>query len=158
MASPHKRTSSGFTLLEILLVIGIIAVLATVVAVSLDPATRFQNAKDARRLSDIQSILSAIHQSIVDNRGALPSGIDTTEREIASSGSGCGIDTDICHVSGDACVDLSEPLAKYLKMMPYDPEEGSESHTRYSVQVNENNIVTVGACDSQDGEIASVSR
>ena len=87
MASPHKRTSSGFTLLEILLVIGIIAVLATVVAVSLDPATRFQNAKDARRLSDIQSILSAIHQSIVDNRGALPSGIDTTEREIASSGS-----------------------------------------------------------------------
>ena len=57
MASFRKRTS-GFTLLEILLVIGIIAVLATVVAVSLDPATRFQNAKDARRLSDIQSILS----------------------------------------------------------------------------------------------------
>ena len=158
MASFRKRTS-GFTLLEILLVIGIIAVLATVVAVSLDPATRFQNAKDARRLSDIQSILSAIHQSIVDNRGALPAGIDTTEREIASSGSGCSIDTDICHVSGGGdCVDLSEPLAKYSKMMPYDPEEGSESHTRYSVQVKENNIVTVRACDSADEEIASVSR
>ena len=158
MASFRKRTS-GLTLLEILLVIGIIAVLATVVAVSLDPATRFQNAKDARRLSDIQSILSAIHQSIVDNRGALPSGIDTTEREIASSGPGCSIRTDVCDVSGsEDCVDLSGSLAKYLKMMPYDPEEGSESHTRYSVQVNENNIVTVRACDSADEEIASVSR
>ena len=44
-------TRRGFTLVEILLTIGIIAVLATVVVVSLDPIERFQ---DARQLSLIQ--------------------------------------------------------------------------------------------------------
>lgn len=146
----------GFTLLEILLVIGIIAVLATVVIVSLDPATRFRDARDSRRLSDIQSILSAVHQYIVDNRGALPDGIDTTEREISTEGSGCSISTDVCSASD--CVDLSSPLARYLKTVPYDSENGSEAHTRYSVQVDANNIVTVRACDSNDTTISSVSR
>ena len=154
-----KKRRSAFTLLEILLVIGIIAVLATVVVVSLDPATRFRDARDARRLSDIQSILSAIHQYIVDNRGTLPPGIDTTEREISSAGGGCGVSTDICSVGGDSdCADLATPLARYLKTIPYDPENGSESHTRYSVQADVNNIITVRACDSDDSTIASVSR
>ncbi len=158
MTSKHTK-KKGFTLLEILLVIGIIAVLATVVIVSLDPATRFRDARDARRLSDIQSILSAVHQYIVDNRGELPSGLDTTEREISTDGSGCAISTDVCSVSGGSdCIDLSGELARYLKTIPYDPENGSASHTRYSVQVDANNIVTVQACDSNDTTIASVSR
>lgn len=151
-----RSRQRGFTLLEILLVIGIIAVLATVVIVSLDPATRFRDARDSRRLSDIQSILSAVHQYIVDNRGTLPSGIDTTEREIATSDSGCSISTDIC--SATDCVDLTEPLARYLKTLPVDPEVGTEAHTRYSIQADANNIITVRACDSDDATIASVSR
>lgn len=151
-----NKNQKGFTLLEILLVIGIIAVLATVVIVSLDPATRFRDARDSRRLSDVQSILSGIHQYIVDNKGALPPGIDTTEKELGTSGSGCSFSTDICGAS--ACVDLTTPLARYLKTMPYDPANGSDAHTRYSVQVDDNNIVTVRACDSEDATIASVSR
>ncbi len=84
-----SSTKQGFTLIEILLVIGIIAVLATVVVVSLDPATRFQNARDARRLADIQSILSAVQQYIVDHKGQLPSGLSTYEMQIGTSDSGC---------------------------------------------------------------------
>ena len=152
----RNQKERGFTLLEILLVIGIIAVLATVVIVSLDPATRFRDARDSRRLSDIQSVLSAVHQYIVDNQGALPPGIDTTEKELSTAGSGCSISTDICGAS--SCVDLSTPLARYLKTMPYDPANGSDSHTRYSVQADVNNIITVRACDSEDATIASVSR
>jgi type IV pilus assembly protein PilA len=152
----QHRQKKGFTLLEILLVIGIIAVLATVVIVSLDPATRFRNARDARRLSDIESILSAVHQYIVDNRGALPPGIDTAEKELSTAGSGCSLSTSVCSVSD--CVDLSTPLAKYLKTVPYDPANGSEAHTHYAVQADENGIITVRACDSDDSTIASVSR
>lgn len=152
-------TKQGFTLIEILLVIGIIAVLATVVVVALDPAKRFADAKDARRLSDIQSILSAVQQHIVDNKGTLPSGLDSTERQIGTAGSGCSISGN-CGVTVDSCIDMSGELSlgHYLKSLPFDPNVTSESTTHYSIQVDSNNIVTVTACDSTDTTIAEVSR
>lgn len=39
--------NKGFTLIEILVVIAIIAILATVVFVALDPVTRFADARNA---------------------------------------------------------------------------------------------------------------
>ena len=152
-----QSKSKGFTLIEILLVIGIIAVLATVVIVALDPAKRFRDARDARRLSDIQSILSAVQQYIVDNKGTLPSGLDTTERQLGTASSGCAVSLN-CGVTVDACLDMSSDLAKYLKEIPYDHANGSASTTHYSVGTDANNIVTVTACDSTDSTIASVSR
>lgn len=148
----------GFTLIEILLVIGIIAVLATVVIVALDPAKRFEDARNSRRLSDIQSILSAVQQYIVDNKGSLPTRLDVAEKQISTSGSGCAISGE-CDVSGGGdCIDLSSELAKYLKSIPYDPQNGSNEATHYSVVADANNIVTVKACDSTDTSISSVSR
>ncbi len=149
----------GFTLIEILLVIGIIAVLATVVIVALDPAKRFQDARDSRRLSDIESILSAIQQSIIDNKGILPPGIDMTERQIGTAASGCSLSTDVCSVANDGdCVDLSASLAKYLKSIPNDPANGSAELTHYAVVADANNLITVKACDSTDATISAVSR
>lgn len=152
------KLKRGFTLLEILLTIGIIAVLATVVVVSLDPITRFEDARDSRRLSDIQSILSAIHQYVIDNQGTYPAGIDTTEKQIGSASSGCSLGGE-CGVSGDSdCIDLDPVLERYLKDIPYDPETGSSSLTHYSVQRDTNNIITVRSCDSTDESISAVSR
>lgn len=152
-----QKKKPGFTLIEILLVIGIIAVLATVVVVALDPAKRFADARNARRLSDIESILSAVQQYIVDNKGALPSGLDMTERQLGTASSGCAVSGN-CGVTVDACLDMSSDLAKYLKEVPYDPGNGTSSTTHYSIGANANNIVTVIACDSTDSTIASVSR
>lgn len=153
---PEKQ--KGFTLIEILLVIGIIAVLATVVIVALDPATRFADARDSRRLSDIQSILSATQQYIVDNKGVLPSGLNTTEKQIGTGTSGCELTVGDCSANTSYCLDLSTDLARYLKSLPYDPQNGSAATTRYSIVADANNIVTVQACDSTDATISSVSR
>ncbi len=155
---PCVSTKKGFTLIEILLVIGIIAVLATVVIVSLDPATRFQNARDARRLADLQSILSAVQQYIVDNRGVLPAGLDTAEKQIGTAASGCELTTGACGATASYCLDFSGTLAPYLKDMPYDPETGSVTQTHYTAVVDGNNIVTIRACDSDDETIDEVSR
>lgn len=150
--------TKGFTLIEILLVIGIIAVLATVVIVALDPAKRFKDARDSRRFSDMQSILSAVQQYIVDNKGVLPAGVDTYERQIGTENSGCELAYGICSANLPYCIDLSTPLARYLKALPYDPATGSPERTHYSIQVNENNIITIRSCDSTDETISSVSQ
>lgn len=154
-----KIERKGFTLIELLLVIGIIAVLAVVVFVALDPAKRFQDARNARRTTDVQSILSAVHQSIVDNKGALPFNTGLGEMQIGTSGSGCSLSTDSCSASsGGACLDLSSALSKYLKSIPTDPQSGTDAMTHYSISANADGIVTVTACDSEGGETISASR
>ena len=153
------KKNSGFTLIELLIVIAIIAILAVVVFVSLDPVTRFKNARDARRRADTQSILTAVHQYIVDNNGTLPSGITTSDLQLGTAGSGCTVSTGGCSVATASCLDLSTLLAKYLKSVPIDPSLASTStKTNYSVVKDSNNIVTVKACGTEGTTNISVSR
>src|SRR3989338_7359825 len=102
----------GFTLIELLIVVAIIAALAIAVFVALDPAKRLKDAKDARRTADVDTILTAIHASIVDTKGTLPTGLSTTMDETQISqgavSSGCGsVSTGDCNVLAAtvACVD-----------------------------------------------------
>jgi prepilin-type N-terminal cleavage/methylation domain-containing protein len=64
-----KNLEKGFTLIEILVVIGIIAVLAAIVIVAINPAKQFAQARDTQRTSNVESILNAIGQRIADNKG-----------------------------------------------------------------------------------------
>jgi type IV pilus assembly protein PilA len=146
--------NKGFTLIELLLVIAIIAILAFVVIVALNPIKRLQNARNARRYSDVQSLLTAVHLYAIDNNGSLPTGITTTEVQLGTCASGGAL---ICTTTAAACVDLSTPLAKYLKAIPFDPL-ASASATWYSVVKDANNIVTVRACAGEDGAIITSSR
>ncbi|MCI0564170.1 MAG: prepilin-type N-terminal cleavage/methylation domain-containing protein [Nitrososphaera sp.] len=147
----------AFTLIELLLVVAIIAVLAVAVFVALDPATRLKDAKDARRTSDVDSILTAIHQSIVDNKGSYPSNMPAagTEVQLGTDAAGCAIATGGCAVTAAACNDLmtgTQNLAKYLKSMPIDPSGGTTytaAKTGYAVVRDTNGIVTVKACGTE---------
>jgi prepilin-type N-terminal cleavage/methylation domain-containing protein len=157
-----KSTRGGFTLIELLVVIVIIAVLAVTVYVALDPSKRIKDAKDSRRVTDMNSILTAVHEYIVDNKGALPTGLTTgmVEKQLGTAVTGCNtMNVNGCAVPGNAdCVDLSTPLAKYLKTMPIDPGTASASLTHYTVQVDSNNIVTIKACAAEGGTNLSTSR
>jgi len=135
----------GFTLIELLVVIAIIAILSVVVFVALDPVTRFADARNARRYSDVNSILTAVHEYIVDNNGALPTGLSA-----GMSATHLGTDT--------GNVDLSTPLAKYLKTIPQDPTNGTAADTGYTIEVDANNIVTVAAPNAENGATIQVSR
>lgn len=154
---------SGFTLIELLIVVAIIAALAIAVFVALDPAQRLKDANDARRTADADTILTAIHASIVDNDGTLPAPLTTsyTEAQIGIGVTGCTLATTAC-TTGAVCADFtaSTSLNKYLKSMPIDPLGGSytSAHTGYTVSVDGNNIVTVKACGTQGTTVISVSR
>ncbi|HKY74088.1 MAG TPA: prepilin-type N-terminal cleavage/methylation domain-containing protein [Patescibacteria group bacterium] len=150
-----RTTNSGFTLIEVLITVAIIAVLATIVYVSLNPVQRFADARNSHRWIDVDSIITAIHEYIVDNAGTLPAGIDTTEKQLGTCGSGGAT---ACSGAADACLDLSSLLVTYLKTMPVDPSNGTASATKYSVVANANNIITVKACAAENGTVIEVSR
>lgn len=151
--------NKGFTLIELLLVIAIISILAVVVFVALNPAQRFKDSRDARRTTDVDTILSAIHSSIVDNKGTLPTGLTAGMSEAQlGTGTGCTVSTGGCTVVTAACLDLATPLTKYLKSIPTDPNGGTAAKTNYSVVVDANGIVTVKACGTEGATNISASR
>ena len=160
-----NKHNKGFTLIELLIVVAIISVLAVTVFVALNPAKRLKDAKDARRSTDIGSILTAIHEYIVDNKGALPTGLTEgmTEKQLGTVTAGCALATGGCSSAlATDCVNLTTPLAKYLKTIPFDPDAvgvgGTAALTNYNVVVNSDGIVTVKACNAEGGTNISVSR
>ncbi len=63
------KQKRGFTLIEILIVIGLIAVLAGVLIVALNPARQFAQARNAQRWNNIDTIMGAVISNLTDNRG-----------------------------------------------------------------------------------------
>lgn len=154
-----RKQRAGFTLIELLIVITIIATLAVTVFVAINPAQRLKDTRDARRTSDVQSILTAIHQAIVDNKGSYPTNFPAVGVE-AQLGTGTALvcsplATGGCSVLvGQACVDLMANVAvdliPYLKSMPIDPTTTFSSvNTGYAVVRDANGIVTVKACGTE---------
>jgi type IV pilus assembly protein PilA len=152
-----RKTIKGFTLIELLIVVAIIAVLAVVVFVALNPAKRLSDAKDSRRSTDIESILTAVHTSIVDNKGAYPAGLaaSTSEVQLGTAATGAAIATGGCSAAVTAALDLTTPLVKYLKSIPVDPD-GTSALTGYTITVDANGIITVKACKASS--TLSISR
>jgi prepilin-type N-terminal cleavage/methylation domain-containing protein len=119
--------SRGFTLIEILVVIGIIAVLAAVVIVAINPARQFAQARNSQRTSNINSILSALGQNLADNKGV------TT---CPGVGSGTASST-IGSPTAGTVVDLGTCLAPYLPTgIPMDPTNGIAADTKYQISID----------------------
>ncbi|MDP3792775.1 MAG: type II secretion system protein [bacterium] len=54
------NTKKGFTLIELLIVIGLLAILATVTLLVINPAQMFAQARDSQRISDLNTLKSAL--------------------------------------------------------------------------------------------------
>lgn len=61
-----KETTKGFTLLELIIVIGIVAILGTVSVLVLNPAQLFAQARDTSRISDLSTLNNALSLYLTD--------------------------------------------------------------------------------------------
>lgn len=102
MRKAFQKSNAGFTLIEVLVVIGIIAILAAIVLVAINPARQFAQARNIQRTSNVNAILNAIGQYAADNGGDLPT-IPTSTSDISSA---------LC----------SELVPIYLPALPSDPQ------------------------------------
>ena len=153
----------GFTLIEVLIVIGILAILSAIVIIAINPGQQFAQARNTQRRSDVQAVLNAVNQNMVKNRGVwtctvngghnLPGTASSTGR-LMSDGVG---NYNICSWRVDT----------YIAAMPIDPSTGTNPTTPPCTAYNSgylisedstNHRITVSAPDAELTETITVTR
>ena len=136
----QNQTKKGFTLLEILLVVGAISILAGIVIVAINPSKQLGDARNAQRRSDVATILNAVYQYSIDNNGSLPGPeaiptAPTAAAEICRTGGSCtGAEVDLSNLTANE---------KYIVSMPYDPKDATTNSTKYTIVKSANGRITV---------------
>lgn len=159
-----KKITRGFTLVELLIVIAVIAILAAAALVAIDPATRINEAQDSERWSSVNALMDAFLQSTVDHEGSYPSTISANGLTymIASASGACTVSG--CPDTVTSCLDFDELSTDgYVASLPTDPDGVStygpeQTGTGYTISVATNGIVTVTACGAEEDPAIEVSR
>jgi len=153
----NQKNKSGFTLLEILLVVAAISILAGIVIIAINPSKQLGDTRNAQRRADVNTILNAVYQVALDNNGILPASIQTGT-------CGSSATSEICR-TGVTCaspfrVDLSSTTAneKYIVAVPTDPSSSTTEGSGYFIVKTASSRVTVCAPGAEQGASISVTR
>ncbi|MBI5079507.1 type II secretion system protein [Candidatus Wolfebacteria bacterium] len=145
------KSNNGFTIVEMVIAIGIAVILTTVIFISVNPIKQFARSRDNRRLIDVNAILTAVSQNMTESRGYLScSGGATTTVPTTS--------VQIGRATGN--FNLESCLAPvYISAVPMDPKIGTPSSTGYYILRNAtSSAVTIIASSTEATGTISVTR
>ena len=150
------KSQAGFTLLEVLLVVAIIAILAGIVIIAINPGKQLGDTRNSQRQSDVTTILNAVYQYSLDNNGNLPTSITNTATDI------CKTTTAPATCTSSSLVDLTAVTTggKYIASIPVDPQQATSSNsTGYKISKDATSgRITVTASNPEQGKTISVTR
>lgn len=150
------KNKSGFTLLEILLVVAAIAILAGIVIIAINPTKQLGDTRNSQRSVDVNTILNAVYQYALDNNGVLPATIiqgtcDATATKLVCKGAQTGT------CATGTVLSVLTASEKYLVSLPTDPQGATTDGTGYYITKSANGRLTVCA-PSAEGKTISVTR
>lgn len=123
----------AFTLIELMVVISIMLILATIVYTGLNPGRQYAQSRNSQRQVDVTGISTAISNYRLEHNGVIPTGISSTPVNAST---------------------LSTTLVStYLPSIPLDPKTGD-----YQVSSDANNRVTVSAPGAELSLVISITQ
>ncbi|MBT4209472.1 MAG: prepilin-type N-terminal cleavage/methylation domain-containing protein [Candidatus Komeilibacteria bacterium] len=143
----------AFTLIELILVIAIITLIASVVFVAVNPSKRIGQANNTSRWQDLKALAEALELYVAD-AGQLPtnSTIGLGDKMVL-----CNSRTTLsCDGQDRGCIlaEDSNFWGKYIGDIPVDPLKNGVTDTGYYITRSEGGMLSLGACDSySDDEI-----
>ncbi len=143
-----KSERSGyFLLLEIMPTVSILAAIAMIVILALNPRKQFESARNTRRQGDLYLIADALSSHAHESGRALISSIPVSPNaalEICSGPPATG------------CLSLESLLGIYLDTIPRDPLAPDSGHTRYFLLRLSESSVTVSAPDTEPDTLGDI--
>jgi len=146
------QDQKGFTIIETLVVMGIIAVLAAVVIVAINPARQFAQARNTQRSSNVTAILDGVWQRMIDNQGIWDLTCGSSTVTLPSSAKVIG--------SNPNNIDLASCIVPtYISIMVFDPLNGTLASSGYTIfQDSTTRRITVSAPKTELGNPITVTR
>jgi len=147
----------GFTLIEILIAISLMAIIGTFAFIAMNPGGQIAKARNSQRTADLNTIMNGVRQNIAENRtgsftcatGALPT---STALKMASTGS--------------STYDIADCVLIYINIVPHDPAASGAHYTSvsdydsgYFIQQNSTTKqVTLSAPSAELGKVITITR
>jgi len=141
----------GFSLIEILVVVALIIILATITIVAINPAKNFRDTRNAQRSADVMQILNAVTQ-YTSEEGHLLGDLGTIP-DCPPTGTSAFIGSDVANVN------LTTTLVEeYIVEIPIDPSTGTEANTGYTICQTGAGRVQIDAPSAENEKVISVRR
>ena len=121
-------TSAGFTIIEVVIVTGLIILLASLLIINVDPVGSKKKSRDEKRMSDVSTIDRAISEFVADKKRYPDQSNILRQSTILPAGSS--------QLTSSKSGWIQEDLSSYSSLLPIDPLNDDLYHYYYIHNLN----------------------